>query len=253
MEGTGMSVKERMKMFEKQKNSEDVKEKAKDSVQTGVSVRDRLAGLQASEPKRPAYVPSSATKPKEQPLAAPGLMPSAPEPSSVSANVPAVKAEPAPTLSVKERMALLQQNSKLATEPKKPSQEIAAGSLLADRISQLKDSSTKPIVSRPEIPARMSLTSSEKPDELDPKPGRNTVNFGEGSNKNEEFKKKMEGMVFRMPSDLTSAPARVFRSEPEPVEEREVDPALALVHAEMVKPVRKRNPVKLNTDFDFDS
>jgi len=154
-------------------------------------------------------------------------------------------------LSIKERMAALQQAAKGPTERTSISY-VPTGPSIKERASLVQESSahhshahkakTEEVFSS-DVKSRTSKFESQEHEEVRP---RGSITTGRTAGHNEEFKKKMEGMVF-MPPAVGGFASRPAPREPEPVREHNGN----VVLVELEKPIRKRAAATFEDDFDF--
>ena len=249
----------------------------------GLSVKERMALLQqgnktAQEKKEPVFRPSvdSSGNSLQQRLSAsfsPFAMaaPEAPTPSSQSKPVtsaprtnysqsaavePVKAAEPDKTpistgLSIKERMAALQQSSKASADKPAPASFIPSGQpSIAERISLVQESQVQGSIHRAKTEevsgGDVSRISSRFENPVNEAPKHtNSVVTGRLSGVDSDFKKRMEGMVFMPP------PPGGIVSKPRAREEEDFKSASAEGLVELNKPVRKRAAPTFTDDFDF--
>ena len=176
-------------------------------------------------------------------------------PSTVSEPVRASESEKTPIstgLSIKERMAALQQSSKTTVEKPAPASFMPSGRpSIAERINLVQDAQVQSSIHRAKteevggggdvrgISSRFENSGNEAPKHT------NSVVTGRISGVDSDFKKRMEGMVFMPP------PPGGFVAKPRAREEEDFKSDNPDVLVELNKPVRKRAAPTFTDDFDF--
>lgn len=280
---TGVSVKDRVSSTFIQSKPE------KEPIFTGVSVKDRVSSTFVSQnPEKEEVNPDSpikerislvfsaaplVSKPqeKEEIFTGPSIkermsltFSSAPalstpykekEPFSFASDIEEPTKAPISTgVSIKERMAALQQAAKGPSE-RTSIGYVPGGPSIKERISLVQESSTHhhhhhahkaktEEVFSSDVKSRTS--KFENPEHEEVPRQRESITTGRTAGQNEEFKKRMEGMVF-MPPPVGAFAAKPAPREYEPVKEHNGN----VVLVELEKPVRKRAAATYEDDFDF--
>lgn len=207
---TGLSVKERMKMFQNSKPVEVTKEKP--TISTGVSVKDRLAALQQnSKPaeKPNTFIPQSIVK----------------EPNS--APVPAQAPTASPVINTGAKFKNSTESAAI------PSYNVPRAEMKQEVSVFTYQSENKLFKNEEKVHLTHQTDNVEK------------IAAGQ----NAEFKKKMEGIVFRPPG-ISYEEVKTLPKE------RKISPGLnsgeegKFQMTELNKPIRKRALRKFEADFD---
>jgi hypothetical protein len=154
-------------------------------------------------------------------------------------------------MSIKERMAALQQSSKPGNERPSLNAYVPSGPSIADRINSVQESKVQSSIHRAktedvrESDVRGITSKFERQSLNEPPKHAQSINTGRTGGLDNDFRKKMEGMVF-MPPPPGGMPVRS--------REREVEEVSRQSKSELVeldKPIRKRAAATFDDDFEF--